>query len=158
MKYTVRLAHLEHRSHLVFGQKVTRGTVIGTQGSSGQSTGDHLHLDVVIGEHTENWRLHEVDPDGRDTFMVWPSAKQALLFIDKELCDGNFYEITTYYADPRYWVRFKNPDGTGKIHCGYDIVAPKGTTFRWNRSVDGHVTFSGWDNGYGWTVLISFEA
>ncbi|MCW5730701.1 MAG: M23 family metallopeptidase [Alphaproteobacteria bacterium] len=44
-----RYAHL-HRLHVKPGDRVTAGTLIGTVGSSGRSTGPHLHYEVIYRE------------------------------------------------------------------------------------------------------------
>ena len=45
--YTTRYQHLAEKSPLKVGTKVQEGEVIGTQGSTGASTGKHLHFEVM---------------------------------------------------------------------------------------------------------------
>ncbi len=58
--YTTRYAHLN--SILVHvGQKISRGSLIGTLGSSGKSTGPHLHYEVRLNNKALNPRLFYAD-------------------------------------------------------------------------------------------------
>lgn len=45
----VRYCHLASASKLKRGQKIARGQTIGTEGSTGQSMGDHLHWEIYRG-------------------------------------------------------------------------------------------------------------
>ena len=50
--------HLAKRPTLKVGDVVHRGDVVGLLGSSGRSTGPHLHLSVYIGgKHVDPWPL-----------------------------------------------------------------------------------------------------
>ena len=52
-----RYAHL-HTSYVREGQHVKKGQVIGRMGSTGQTTGMHLHFQLEIGEETVNPLLY----------------------------------------------------------------------------------------------------
>ncbi len=54
--YTLSFNHLAKKSKLNVGQRVSPGTIIGEMGSTGLSTGVHLHLEVL------NGRGHKVNP------------------------------------------------------------------------------------------------
>lgn len=47
--YTTTYQHLARKSPLSIGSSVTEGQTIGTQGSTGASTGKHLHFEVKSG-------------------------------------------------------------------------------------------------------------
>ncbi len=141
--YTVRYAHLDGPSPLE--GEVNRGNVIGTMGSSGQSTGAHLHIDCVVGKQRSMYRLNDI-------YANDPMAdfKQLALFIDEELGAGPF-RITTWPYDYRYKIK-----GKWKPHPGYDVVVNK--LLYWNRSMEGTVVLKGHDRGYGHYVCIAFRA
>ena len=70
--YTTLYAHL-HMSHSMPGTKVTAGTVIGYVGSSGHSSGPHLHFEI---------RLKGVSKNPRDFIQLGQKAK--LTKVDRE--------------------------------------------------------------------------
>jgi murein DD-endopeptidase MepM/ murein hydrolase activator NlpD len=148
MKYTVRFAHLKHLPIWKTGDRILRGTIIGEMGSTGQSTGPHLHIDCVEGEQISLWRLHEAEDR-----TVEAAHRQIQYFIDAELF-GVEPRITTSYNDLGYFWSRK------KVHLGYDLVPSRRghDTIHWNRSMPGKVTYVGHDPGYGNTIMITFEA
>ena len=141
--YTVRFAHLKEPSPLSF--IVKRGDVVGIMGSTGQSTGAHLHIDCVMGEQKSLYRLNDIHAND-------PMADfgQLALFIDEELGAGPF-RVTTNIYDYRYII-----NGKWKAHPGYDVVVEK--EIYWNRSMDGTVVLKGHDRGYCNYVCIAFRA
>lgn len=146
MNFTFRLAHLkEIRVHT--GDKIQRGSAIGAMGNTGQSTGDHGHIDVVNGTHDWVYRIHDMERG-----YPKPNFEELQFFIDKELCGGSPFHVTTYPYDYRYIIR-----GQWKPHPGYDIViVDEHPVFYWNRSYEGTVIASGYDDGYGNYVQIEY--
>lgn len=55
--YATLYAHLSSIS-VTSGQSVGRGTIVGTVGSTGHSTGPHLHFEVRVGGSAQNPRLY----------------------------------------------------------------------------------------------------
>jgi murein DD-endopeptidase MepM/ murein hydrolase activator NlpD len=69
--YVTRYAHL---SKIIAkrGQQVTRGDVIGLVGSTGKSTGPHLHYEVILNGHHVNPSLYyyqDLTPEEYDKMM-----------------------------------------------------------------------------------------
>jgi murein DD-endopeptidase MepM/ murein hydrolase activator NlpD len=54
-----RYCHMLTRPDVQQGQVVTAGQIIGVVGSSGHSSGPHLHFEVHLGDHS---RASAVDP------------------------------------------------------------------------------------------------
>lgn len=152
MKYTVRFAHLDKKPDYKISDTIKTGDIIGTMGTSGQSTATHLHIDCVRGEQKKPYQLYEMD-DGD----LIPAPKQLLFFIDKDLF-GVEPVVTTPYAEVEYF-KYR-----AKVHHGLDIVPINRKTtrenykIRWNRSAVGTVSLIVDDpKGYGNCIYITFE-
>lgn len=152
MKNTIRFAHMAELPKHKKGDKIKPGDIIGTMGSTGQSTANHVHIDNVEGEQTEPYKLVDLS-NGKKI----PNKKQLDYFIDKDLF-GVKPIITTQYDDPNYRKTY------GKWHKGYDIVpidrleTQEHFSIHWNRSMNGKVSLVGFDqNGYGNFIYITYE-
>lgn len=49
-----RYGHMKNSPLVKLGEEIEQGTMIGTQGSTGDSTGDHLHFEVLVGGMTSD--------------------------------------------------------------------------------------------------------
>ena len=67
-KIVTRYCHMLVRPAVAVGQYVTAGTIIGIVGTSGKSSGPHLHYEVHLGDHSD---ATAVDPV---TFMASVAA------------------------------------------------------------------------------------
>ena len=153
--YTVRFAHLEEIPIPKVGNIIFRGDKVGRMGSSGQSTANHLHIDVVEGLINKIIRLKEIGYELENSYI--PNIEQLNHFINEELF-GIDPVITTYFYDPEYKIKY------GKNHPGYDLV-PKDRhktnehfNIYWNIPVTGIILDVDFDAGYGNYILIGFEA
>ena len=113
MKYTVRFAHMKEAPKWKRGDVIKPGDIIGTMGTSGQSTAAHLHIDCAQGEQTRLYQLVDYD------VSINPAPRQFLYFIDKDLFGVE--PVTTPYAELEYFIK------RGKVHHGFDVVPSTGT-------------------------------
>jgi hypothetical protein len=151
MKYTVRFAHMKETPKWKRGDVIKTGDVIGTMGSSGQSTAAHLHIDCAQGEQARLYQLVDYD------VSINPAPRQLLHFIDDDLF-GVAPVITTGYADYEYWA------SRGKVHHGFDVVpvdrraTQKHFDIHWNRSVNGIVSaVLDEPKSYGHCLYVTFD-
>lgn len=153
--YTVRFAHLEEIPIPEVRDIIFRGDKVGKMGNTGQSTANHLHIDVIATLQNKIIRLSEIGYEKEKTYL--PNIEQLNYFIDDELF-GIKPIITTYFYDPAYKIKYK------KDHPGYDIIpidrhdTDEHFNIYWNRSKTGVILAKGFDAGYGNYILIGFEA
>lgn len=139
MIYSVIYAHLEKPLCKV-GDYVKYGSKIGIEGTTGKSTGVHLHLAVVEGIKTASWTLVSMVKDNK------PSKKECEYFITDDIWTNGKTKITTK------WLGYEN-------HFAYDIVntIKDSRELQWNRSYVGLVTCVGYNSGYGNYVIITYS-
>lgn len=151
MVYTVRFAHLANAPKWKPGDTIKRGDIVGTMGTSGQSTAFHLHIDCAHEKQTKLFRLVDYD------VSIKPAPRQLLYFIDNDLF-GVEPVITTPYAELEYFTT------RGKVHHGFDVVpidrktTKKHFDIHWNRSAVGTVV-AVFDEpkSYGHCIYVTFE-
>lgn len=147
MKYTVRFAHLEHVPELDIGDVLRRGDIVGIMGSTGQSTGAHLHIDCVVGDVRKTFKLADIGT------RYAPAQKQLNYFIDSELFKCKPV-ITTHFMDSTYRKQFR------KDHPAIDVVPFDATKklIYWNRSFIGTVTNVVYQpESYGHCLYVMFD-
>lgn len=159
MKYYARYAHLKYQAMHKEGDSIFRGDIIGTMGNTGQSTGAHLHFDLIQKDPGGMYRLADIPGMITDLPEL---MKQYNFFIDYEMfCDD--IKLTTSFGEPFYPSNLNTPPNerkSWKFHPAYDLV-PKhkeNNIIYWNRSKPGTVFKVGTDNGYGNYIIIRFEA
>ena len=147
LRYTVRYAHLEKKPPYLVGDTIRQGYIIGKMGSTGKSTADHLHIDVVENWQRAMYRLSEMDAGNPK-----PCRLELDFFMDDAMFDYP-HEITTGYNAEDY-------DGP---HPCYDVVPMDRKKTKehyyiyYNRSFNGIVLFNGYDSGYGNVILVGYE-
>ncbi len=152
-----RYAHLASTHPLPKeGSILHHGDPIGFMGSTGQSSADHLHFDLIPGDFPgRTYRLWEIPRliQNHLPFIM----EQYHWFIDSEMF-GVEPEITTSFCDPHYIIKKKY-----KCHPGFDLVPfdRKETkdhyTVMWNRRTSGKVVWSGIDSAYGHNCVVQYK-
>lgn len=112
--FITKYAHMKYTPLVSVGQTVSQGQVIGEMGSTGDSTGQHLHFEILRGT-TNMWAAstHAVNP---------------LNYIDN---DYNPPSDPTYhtYDGSWAWIRIDSASGADKVnlfgHPGYGLLTNK---------------------------------
>lgn len=112
------------------GQRVKRGDYVGIQGSTGFSTGDHVHFEVDMSAPAKNW----TNP--------WPYLNNGTIVMP----------LSSYNISQDYGVR--NSWYSCGYHMGIDIYGPYGSVVR--APADGLVVLHEYFGGYGnaWAMKV----
>lgn len=112
------------------GTRVNKGDYVGTQGSTGFSTGDHVHFEVDLNGPSKNWT--NPWPYINNGTIGWPLNK---------------YVITQDYGEPNSWY-------SCGYHMGIDIAGPLGSPVF--APASGTVVLNEYFGGYGnaWAMKV----
>ena len=134
--YRTLYAHMDTLSVAV-GDTVTQGQQLGTVGSTGASTGNHLHLELFVDGALTDTR----------TMIPYDNTTSPDLHLTTTLdfiCPLKSY---TAISAP-----FRTDDSDTPPHLGVDFAAAGGTPVQAAQS--GVVTQAGWDDDHGYFVTI----
>lgn len=153
MIYTVRFAHMKDAPKWKLDDIIKPNDIIGTMGTSGQSTAAHVHIDCVKGLQERRYTIMDILHDNPIS-----DKRQLDFFIDYDLFKVKPF-ITTGYEDQEYFETFH------KWHRGYDVVpidrhkTQEHYDIHWNRSMNGKVCLVVDEpEAYGHCIYISFVA
>jgi murein DD-endopeptidase MepM/ murein hydrolase activator NlpD len=100
----------------------------------------HESIDVLKGKYfLRKTSLREIESQIEESEYLWSHIPSIHPLPGRRICSGYGYRI-----DPI--------DRKMRMHWGMDIGAPRGTKII--VTADGVVSFTGWVNGYGWTVVV----
>lgn len=153
-----RFCHLEFVPSYLPGDIIQRGQKIGRMGTTGKSSANHLHFDLIQCVQRHVYRLNEILTYVCDIEALL--AQYSYFLRDKE---NELFKIkpviTSSFGDPFY-----TNGGKFEFHPAFDLVpenrhSDPGKNFDifWPRSSDGHITAVGYDDAYGYYICISYE-
>jgi hypothetical protein len=97
-------------------------------------------IDVLKGKYyLRQTSLREIESQIEESEYLWSHIPSTHPVPGRRICSGYGYRV-----DPI--------DKKVRMHWGMDIGAPRGTKIL--VTADGVVSFAGWVNGYGWTVVV----
>ena len=134
--YRTLYAHLDTLS-VAAGDTVTQGQQLGTVGSTGKSTGNHLHLELFVDGALTDTR----------TMIPYDNTTSPDLHLTTTLDFICPLESYTAISAP-----FRTDDSDTPPHLGVDFAAAGGTPVQAAQS--GVVTQAGWDDDHGYFVTI----
>lgn len=122
-------AHMEAENNLFIGQRVNTGDVLGWVGSTGNSTGPHVHFEVRVGRndyfHTRNPELWVAPYSGWGilTGQLLDADGQPIIDAPVEIYDASGRYVYTVYT---YGHRVANPDDEWRENFAISDL-PEGT-------------------------------
>lgn len=134
--YRTLYAHLDTLS-VAAGDTVTQGQQLGTVGSTGKSTGNHLHLELFVDGALTDTR----------TMIPYDNTTSPDLHLTTTLDFICPLESYTAISAP-----FRTDDSDTPPHLGVDFAAAGGIPVQAAQS--GVVTQAGWDDDHGYFVTI----
>ena len=134
--YRTLYAHMDTLS-VAAGDTVTQGQQLGTVGSTGASTGNHLHLELFVDGALTDTR----------TMIPYDNTTSPDLHLTTTLDFICPLESYTAISAP-----FRTDDSDTPPHLGVDFAAAGGTPVQAAQS--GVVTQAGWDDDHGYYVTI----
>lgn len=134
--YRTLYAHLDTLS-VAAGDTVTQGQQLGTVGSTGKSTGNHLHLELFVDGALTDTR----------TMIPYDNTTSPDLHLTTTLDFICPLESYTAISAP-----FRTDDSDTPPHLGVDFAAAGGTPVQAAQS--GVITQAGWDDDHGYFVTI----
>lgn len=142
--------------HVQVGQKVNRGDKLYTMGSTGYSTGNHVHITVVDGEWTRPWY--------RDDYIA--GRANPLSGLTESFKTAKMFLFGGKYMEPFITHGFWEMRSSG-YHFGLDVVTDRSYLGEvpyglWDNPIPGVVTAVGDDRsetsyGYGKYVIVCFD-
>lgn len=149
--YSTLYAHMSS-VNVKAGQLVKYGDRIGIMGTTGFSSGPHLHIGTVTGDYMNLWRLGDMNSgrvkanktesafftQGDDLFTSQDGTKRGTI-------------IQTDWLSSYYYSKY------GVNHPAYDLISTGGGALPyilWNRSHVGKVVKVAWDGAYGNYAII----
>ena len=134
--YRTLYAHLDTLS-VAAGDTVTQGQQLGTVGSTGEATGNHLHLELFVDGALTDTR----------TMIPYDNTTSPDLHLTTTLDFICPLESYTAISAP-----FRTDDFDTPPHLGVDFAAAGGTPVQAAQS--GVITQAGWDDDHGYFVTI----
>ena len=135
--YSTLYAHMNSTPPVSVGQNVSQGDVIGHVGTTGNSTGNHLHLELFVDGALTDTR----------TMIPYDNTTSPDLHLTTTLDFICPLESYTAISAP-----FRTDDSDTPPHLGVDFAAAGGTPVQAAQS--GVVTQAGWDDDHGYFVTI----
>lgn len=161
VKFSTRICHGSENPYVNVGDKILPGTELLKIGNTGESTAVHHHTDSILGHLKKHWHVSDFISG-----KVSPAPEQTNYLLGEALDDGFYKDSLPHITAPFFSSEYlrimnKNHYGTDSRPLNIDkngtAVKSKGIA-HWNRSFDAECVYSGFDKGYGWSLILCYEA